>query len=89
MTVEELKLEIEKLSESDRAKIYYYLVDIEGGFDDSSDEEIQAAWDDECNRRIAEIKSGAVKLSSAKEVHDYARSTAAERLIARAKALTA
>jgi hypothetical protein len=89
MTVEELKLEIEQLSEEDRATIHYYLIDLSVGFDDASEAEIEAAWLDECNRRAAEIKTGTVKLISAKEVHEQVINAAAERLINRTTALSA
>jgi uncharacterized membrane protein len=91
VTVEELKLEIEKLDQEERSNILYYLIDMTDsrGFDDASEEEIEAAWLDECKRRIAEIEAGTAKLVPADEVHARARVVAAERAIARARELTA
>ena len=68
--VEELSARAKTLSATDRARLVEELLDsLQGG----SDAEAGSAWDREIERRVAEIESGAVKLSSAEEVHAEAR----------------
>jgi putative addiction module component (TIGR02574 family) len=89
VTVEELKLEIEQLSEVDRATIHYYILDLGSGFDDATETEIEAAWLEECKRRVAEYEKDNIKGVSADEMFAQARALAAERAIKRAKKLIA
>ena len=68
--VEELSARAKTLSATDRARLVEELLDsLQGG----ADAEAESAWDREIERRVAEIESGAVKLSSAEEVHAEAR----------------
>jgi hypothetical protein len=90
MTVEEMERELIKLDEESRSRIYYFLMDLmDDTFEiDMPQKEIEAAWDRECERRIAELDNGTAKTYPADEVHAYARAKAAEKALLYARELT-
>jgi putative addiction module component (TIGR02574 family) len=68
--VEELSARAKTLSAEDRAHLAEELLE---SLDQESESEVEAAWDREIERRVAEVESGTVKLISAEEVHAEAR----------------
>jgi len=54
-TAEQLKATLAQLPASDRAALVHYLIN---SLDDSDGAEVEAAWDAELERRMAEIESG-------------------------------
>ncbi len=70
--VAELSQRARELAPEDRARLAEELLaSIEGHFEP----EVDAAWDDEIRKRIAEVESGAVKLIPAAEVFERVRRT--------------
>ena len=63
--VEELSRKARALPPEDRARLAEELL---ASLHDHPDPEIEAAWDEEIRRRIAEIESGTAKLIPADEV---------------------
>ena len=53
--VDDLKLQLKTLSQSDRANIAYFLLNT---LDGEEDEGVEEAWDAEIARRVEEIESG-------------------------------
>jgi putative addiction module component (TIGR02574 family) len=71
-TYEEVRQMALELPEDDRIRLAQFLfesVDPETG-DGSSDAEIDAAWETEIERRVADIQSGAAKTVSWEELRD-------------------
>ena len=68
--VEELSARAKTLSAEDRARLAEELLE---SLDQEPESEVEAAWDREIERRVAEVESGAVKLVSAEDVHAEAR----------------
>lgn len=68
--VEELSARAKALSAEDRARLAEELLESLQG---EADADAEAAWDQEIERRVAEIESGAVRLIAAEEVHAEAR----------------
>lgn len=68
--VEELSQRARALSPDDRARLAEKLLE---SLHDDTDRDIEAAWDAEIQRRVAEVESGAVKLVAAEEVFDEIR----------------
>ena len=66
MTVDELKTQVLSLSERDRAEFARLLI---ASLDDENEDDINAAWVTELERRSNEIKSGAVKGIPAADVY--------------------
>ena len=58
------------MSAEDRARLAEELLE---SLDQEPESEVEAAWDREIERRVAEVESGAVKLVSAEDVHAEAR----------------
>ncbi len=70
--VAELSQRARELAPEDRARLAEELLaSIEGHLEP----EVDAAWDDEIRKRIAEVESGAVKLIPAAEVFERVRRT--------------
>ncbi len=67
---EELSARAKTLSAEDRARLAEELLE---SLDQEPESEVEAAWDREIERRVAEVESGTVKLISADEVHAEAR----------------
>lgn len=63
--VEELSQKARALPPEDRARL---AEDLLASLQDGLDPEVEAAWDEEIRRRVAEIDSGAAKLLPADEV---------------------
>jgi putative addiction module component (TIGR02574 family) len=68
--VDELSARAKALPAEDRARLAEELLDSLHG---EADSDVEAAWDREIERRVAEIESGAVKLVPAEDVHAEAR----------------
>ena len=68
--VEELSARAKTLSAEDRARLAEELLE---SLDQEPASEVEAAWDREIERRVAEVESGTVKLVSAEDVHAEAR----------------
>jgi putative addiction module component (TIGR02574 family) len=68
--VEELSARAKTLSAEDRARLAEELLE---SLDQEPESEVEAAWDREIERRVAEVESGTVNLISAEEVHAEAR----------------
>ena len=68
--VEELSARAKTLSAEDRARLAEELLE---SLDQEPESEVEAAWDREIERRVAEVESGTAKLISAEEVHAEAR----------------
>ena len=68
--VEELSARAKTLSAEDRARLAEELLE---SLDKEPESEVEAAWDREIERRVAEVESGSVKLVSAEDVHAEAR----------------
>lgn len=68
--VEELSARAKTLSAKDRARLAEELLE---SLDQEPEAEVEAAWDREIERRVAEVESGSVKLISAEEVHAEAQ----------------
>ena len=68
--VEELSERAKSLSEQDRARLAEELL---ASLDQGPDLELDAAWNHEIQRRVAEVESGTVTLVSAEDVHAEAR----------------
>jgi putative addiction module component (TIGR02574 family) len=69
--VEELSARAKTLSAEDRARLAEELLE---SLDQEPESEVEAAWDREIERRVAEVGAGTAKLISAEEVHAEARS---------------
>ena len=54
-TVERLKTEAGQLSSAQRAELAYFLIST---LDDGHDDDAEAAWDAEIDKRVAEVQSG-------------------------------
>ena len=57
-TAEKLKLELSRLSTSERAEIAHFLIH---SLDESTDDNVEAAWDIELNKRLEDIQQGTAK----------------------------
>ena len=68
--VEELSARAKTLSAQDRARLAEELL---ASLDQEPDSEVDAAWDREIQRRVAEVESGTVALVSSEDVHAEAR----------------
>lgn len=68
--VEELSARAKTLSAEDRARLAEELLE---SLDQEPESEVEAAWDRELERRVAEVESGTVELVSSEEVHAEAR----------------
>ena len=68
--VDELSAKARTLPAQDRARLAEELLE---SLQEGTDDEAEAAWGSEVERRVAEIDAGAVHLISAKEVHAEAR----------------
>lgn len=68
--VEELSARAKTLPVEDRARLAEELLD---SLHEGEDADADAAWDDEIERRVAEIEAGAVELVPAEDVHAQAR----------------
>jgi putative addiction module component (TIGR02574 family) len=68
--VEELSARAKTLSVQDRARLAEELL---ASLDQEPDSEVDAAWDREIQRRVAEVESGTVALVSSEDVHAEAR----------------
>jgi hypothetical protein len=68
--VEELSARAKTLSVQDRARLAEELL---ASLDQEPDSEVDAAWDREIQRRLAEVESGAVTLVRSEDVHAEAR----------------
>ncbi len=67
---EELSVRAKSLPAADRARLAEELLD---SLQEHFDEQAEAAWDREIERRVAEIAAGAVELVPAEEVHAQAK----------------
>lgn len=72
MSLEEIEVEIKKLDLKDRAALAKWLVE---SLDDLSEEEVQALWAEEAERRLDEMEQGEVPDIPAKEALRHARAT--------------
>lgn len=70
--VTELSLRARELAPEDRARLAEELL---ASLETDADPEVDAAWDEELRRRIAEVESGAVELVPADEVFARIRRT--------------
>jgi putative addiction module component (TIGR02574 family) len=68
--VDELSARAKTLSVQDRARLAEELL---ASLDQEPDSEVDAAWDREIQRRVAEVESGTVALASSEDVHAEAR----------------
>lgn len=68
--VEELSARAMTLSVEDRARLAEELLQ---SLVQESESEVEAAWDREIERRVAEVEAGTVKLIPAQEVHAEVR----------------
>lgn len=68
--VDELSARARTLSAEDRARLAEELLESLQG---EADADAEAAWDQEIERRVAEIEAGVVRLIPAEEVHAEAR----------------
>ena len=68
--VEELSARAKTLSVQDRARLAEELL---ASLDQEPDSEVDAAWDREIQRRLAEVESGTVTLVRSEDVHAEAR----------------
>ena len=68
--VDELSARAKTLSVQDRARLAEELL---ASLDQEPDSEVDAAWDREIQRRVAEVESGTVALVSSEDVHAEAR----------------
>lgn len=68
--VEELSARAKTLPIQDRARLAEELL---ASLDQEPDSEVDAAWDREIQRRVAEVESGTVTLTSSEDVHAGAR----------------
>jgi hypothetical protein len=67
-TAEKLKPLLAALPATDRTELMEYLLTLENGEVELSEEEWEAQWAVECNRRLAELEGGQVQLIPAEEV---------------------
>jgi putative addiction module component (TIGR02574 family) len=65
---EKLKPLLAALPATDRTELVEYLLTLENEEDELSEEEWEAQWAEECNRRLSEFETGKVKLIPAEEV---------------------
>lgn len=65
---EQLKPVLAALSAEDRAELLDYLADLEEGEEEMTQEEWEEAWAEECNRRLADLRSGKTVGIPAEEV---------------------
>lgn len=70
MSIEEIEVEIKKLSLRDRAALAKRLVE---SLDELSESEIEALWIEEAERRLDELEQGLVTESPAEDVLRRAR----------------
>ena len=68
--VEELSARAKALSAEDRARLAAELLE---SLEQEPESEVEAAWDQEIERRVAEVESGTARLVTAEEVHAEAR----------------
>ena len=68
--VEELSARAKALSAEDRARLAEELLE---SLEQEPESEVEAAWDQEIERRVAEVESGTARLVTAEEVHAEAR----------------
>ena len=68
--VEELSARARALPPEDRAQLAEDLLE---SLQEDSETEAEAAWDQEIERRVREVKSGTAKLIPAEDVHAEAR----------------
>ena len=68
--VEELSARAKSLPPEDRARLAEELLE---SLEESPASEVEAAWDQEIERRVAEIEAGTAKLTPAQDVHAEAR----------------
>jgi len=68
--VEELSARAKTLSVQDRARLAEELL---ASLDQEPDSVVEAAWDRELQRRLAEVESGTVTLVRSEDVHAEAR----------------
>ena len=68
--VEELSARAKSLPPEDRARLAEELLE---SLEESPESEVEAAWDQEIERRVAEIEAGTAKLIAAQDVHAEAR----------------
>jgi putative addiction module component (TIGR02574 family) len=68
--VEELSARAKSLPPEDRARLAEELLE---SLEESPESEVEAAWDLEIERRVAEIEAGTAKLIAAQDVHAEAR----------------
>ncbi len=66
-TLEKLKLQIDKLPNRERAELAHYLIH---SLEQDEDEDVEAAWEVELERRVADIKSGNAAGKPASQVFD-------------------
>lgn len=69
-SVEELAAQASRLSPDDRARLAELLL---ASLPDDTDDEVEAAWDQEIQRRVEQVRAGTAKLIPAEEVHAEAR----------------
>ena len=69
-SVEELASQATELSPEDRSRLADLLL---ASLPEEDDVELDAAWDQEIQRRVAAVESGTARLVSAEEVHAEAR----------------
>jgi len=65
---EKLKAELAELSDEDRAELLDYFAGLDDGEQGLTREEWEAAWAEECNRRLADLEAGRTTLISGDEV---------------------
>ena len=68
--VEELSARARTLPPEDRARLAEELLE---SLEQDPDSEVEAAWDREIERRVAEVEAGTAKLIPAEDVHAQAR----------------
>jgi putative addiction module component (TIGR02574 family) len=69
-TVEDLAAQAAKLSADDRSRLAELLL---ATLPDGADAEVEASWDEEIGRRVAEVNAGTARVVSAADVHAAAR----------------
>ena len=68
--VEELSARAKSLPPEDRARLAEELLE---SLEESPESEVESAWDQEIERRVAEIEAGTAELIAAQDVHAEAR----------------
>jgi len=71
--VEELFAQAKSLSPEDRARLAEELLESLESLEQDPDTEVEAAWDSQIERRVAEVEAGTAKFIAAEDVYAEAR----------------